>query len=107
MLPALADKFFVCFFVFFFKPLAPPGKPQQGLHEVAQSCPTLCDPRDCSLPGSSVHGIFQASVWSGFPFPSPGDLPGPGMEPISPALAGGFFTTEPLGTPGESRGLVK
>ena len=30
--------------------------------EVAQSCPTLCDPMDCSLPGSSVHGIFQATV---------------------------------------------
>ena len=30
--------------------------------EVAQSCPTLCDPTDCSLPGSSVHGIFQARV---------------------------------------------
>ena len=30
--------------------------------EVAQSCPTLCNPMDCSLPGSSVHGIFQARV---------------------------------------------
>ena len=30
--------------------------------EVSQSCPTLSDPMDCSLPGSSVHGIFQASV---------------------------------------------
>ena len=30
--------------------------------EVAQSCPTLCDPMDCSLPGSSVNGIFQAIV---------------------------------------------
>ena len=30
--------------------------------EVAKSCPTLCDPMDCSLPGSSVHGIFQARV---------------------------------------------
>ena len=30
--------------------------------ELLQSCPTLCDPRDCSLPGSSVHGIFQARV---------------------------------------------
>ena len=30
--------------------------------EVAQSCPTLCDPMDCSLPGSSAHGIFQARV---------------------------------------------
>ena len=35
--------------------------------EVAQSCPTLSDPMDCSLPGSSVHGIFQAKVleWGG------------------------------------------
>ena len=35
--------------------------------EVAQSCPTLSDPMDCSLPGSSVHGIFQARVleWEG------------------------------------------
>ena len=32
--------------------------------EVAQSCPTLCDPKDCSPPGSSVHGIFQARVLS-------------------------------------------
>ena len=39
--------------------------------EVAQSCPTLSDPMDCSLPGSSVHGIFQARVWSGLPLPSP------------------------------------
>ena len=30
--------------------------------EVTQSCPTLCDPKDCSLPGSSVHGIFQARI---------------------------------------------
>ena len=33
--------------------------------------------------------------WSGFPFPPPGDLSDPGIEPASPALAGGFFTTEP------------
>ena len=30
--------------------------------EVAQSCPTLCDPMDCSLPGSAIHGIFQAGI---------------------------------------------
>ena len=38
--------------------------------EVAQSCLTLCDPMDCSLPGSSVHGIFQAGVleWGAFDF---------------------------------------
>ena len=41
--------------------------------EVAQSCPTLRDPMDCSLPGSSVHGIFQARVLDaiGMPLPSP------------------------------------
>ena len=40
--------------------------------EVAQSCPTLRDPMDCSLPGSSVHGIFQASVleWGAIAFSS-------------------------------------
>ena len=31
--------------------------------EVAQSCPTLCDPMDCSLPGSSVHGILDPMEW--------------------------------------------
>ena len=111
--------------------------------EVAQSCPTLCDPMDCSLPGSIIHGVFQARVlewvaiafsvpkgkwkqkyndlkplsewvkslsrvrlfatpwtvahqvppsmgfsrqeyWNELPFPSPGDLPDPGIEPRSP-----------------------
>ena len=36
--------------------------------------------------------------WSGLPFPFPGDLPNPGIEPTSPAMAGRFFTTEPPGT---------
>ena len=61
-------------------------------------CPTLCNPMDCSLPGSSVHGISQARILSGFPFPSPGDLTDPGVELtslVSHALAGGFFTTAP------------
>ena len=40
----------------------------------AQSCPTLCNPMDCSSPGSSVHGILQAKNWSGLPFPSPNDV---------------------------------
>ena len=52
--------------------------------EVAQPCPTLCDPMDCSLPSSSVHGIFQAIVleWSVIFFS--GDLPDPGIEPSLP-----------------------
>ena len=41
---------------------------------------------DCSLPGFSLHGISQARILSGEPFPSPGDLPDPGIESGSPAL---------------------
>ena len=41
----------------------------------------------------------QAPLSSGFPFPSPGDLPDPGIKPESPALASGFFTTEAPGMP--------
>ena len=44
----------------------------------------LCDPTDCSPPGSSVHGILQARILKWAVFPSPGDLPGPGIEPASP-----------------------
>ena len=64
---------------------------------VAKPCPTLCwtDPMVCSLPGSSVHGISQVRILEWFPFPSPGDLPGPGIKPVSPALAGGLFNIEP------------
>ena len=65
----------------------------------AQSCPTLWDPMDCSLPGSSVHGLFRQEYWSGLPFLSPGDLPDSGIEPMSPVLADRFFTTEPAGQP--------
>ena len=42
-------------------------------------------------------GFPRQEYWSGLPFPSPGDLPDPGIEPVSPALASGFFTTEPPG----------
>ena len=47
--------------------------------EVAQSCPTLCNPMDYRLPSSIVHGIFQQEYWSGLPFPSPEDLSNPGI----------------------------
>ena len=74
------------------------------MSEVAQSCPTLCDPVDCSLPGSSVHGVLQAKYWSGLPFPSPGDLPDPGIEPRSPTLQAGALTSEPPGKPESKEG---
>ena len=66
----------------------------------SQSCSTLCNPMDCSLPGYSVHEILQAKILSGLPFPTPGDLPDPGIEPmslVSPELAGRFFTIAPPG----------
>ena len=59
---------------------------------VAQSYLTLWNPMGCSPPGFSVHGISQARILEWFAIPSPGDLPDPGVEPESPALAGGFFT---------------
>ena len=137
--------------------------------EVAQSSPSVCDPMDCSPPGSSIHGILQARIlgwvaisssrgsspprdwtqvsrivgrcftlwatreakvkvkslsrvwlfatrwtaahqalsmgfsrqeyWNGLPFPSPGDLPNPGIEPRSPALQADALTSEPPGKP--------
>ena len=63
---------------------------------VVKSCLTLCNPKDCSPPGSSVHGISQARILECCHFPSPGDLLNPGTEPlylVSPAVAGSFFTT--------------
>ena len=67
------------------------------LCSVTQSCLTLCDAMHCSLPGSPVHGIFQARILEWVAFPPPVDLLDPGIKPASPALAGGFFTTEPCG----------
>ena len=61
----------------------------------AQSCPTHCDPMDCSHQVPLFMGFPRQEYWRRLPFPSPGDLPKPGIEPTSPALAGGFFTTEP------------
>ena len=52
---------------------------------IAQTCLTLCDPMDCSLPRSSVHGIFQARI------------PDPGTEPPSLALQAASLPSEPPG----------
>ena len=66
------------------------------MSEVNQSCPTLCNPVDCSLPGSSVHGILQARIleWVAISFSR--DLPNPGIEPGSPALQADALPSEPL-----------
>ena len=63
---------------------------------------------DSATPWTVAHqaplsmGFSRQEYWSGLPFPSPGDLPDPGIEPaslVSPALAGGFFTPAPPGMP--------
>ena len=60
---------------------------------------SLCDPMDCSPPGSPVHGILQARIWSGLPCPSPGDLSNPGVEQGSPALQAESLPAELPGKP--------
>ena len=63
----------------------------------AELCLTLCDAMDSCLPGSSVHGFPSKKSWvGGLTFPAPGDLPNTGIKPASPALAGRFFTMEPV-----------
>ena len=86
----------------------PPTAPAHLLHSLwrgslgsctcvcAQLHLTLCNPMNCSPAGSSVHRISQARTLEWLLFTSPGDLPDPGIEPmsfVSPALAGRFFKT--------------
>ena len=59
---------------------------------VDQLCLSLCNPVDCSPPGSSVHGILQARILEWLPFPPPESLPNPGIKPGSHALQADFFT---------------
>ena len=71
-----------------------------------QSCLALCDPMDCSPPGSSVHGISQARILEWVAFPSPEDLPNPGIEPASltsPHWQGCSLPLEPPGEPFKRR----
>ena len=70
--------------------------------KVTQFCLTLCDPRDIATHAPLSLGFSRQEYWSGLPFTLPGDLPDSGIElasPVSPALAGRFFTTENLGSP--------
>ena len=63
--------------------------------KVVQSFPTLCDPTDYT-----VHVILQARIPGRWPYPSPGDLPNPGIEPRSPAL---LTDSLPAEAPGKSK----
>ena len=68
---------------------------------VTQSCPTLCDPMDCTVAHQAplFMEFSREEYWSGLPFSPPGDFTDPGIEPTSPSLAGEFFTTAPPGKP--------
>jgi len=69
---------------------------------LTKSCPTLVTPWTVARQAPLSMGFSRQEYWSGVPLPSPGDLPLPGMEPMSaasPPLAGGFFTSEPPGKP--------
>ena len=62
-------------------------------------CWTVCDPVDCSPPGSSVHGDSPDKYWSGLPCLPPEDLPNPRIRPRSPALQADSLPSEPPGKP--------
>src|SRR5574337_279926 len=66
------------------------------VHACTQLCPTLCDSWIVAQQAPPSMGFSKQEYYSELPFPTPGDLPDPGIEPTSlasPALAGGFFTT--------------
>ena len=67
------------------------------------SCSVVCNSSRShglySLPGPSIHGIFQQEYWSRLLFPSPGDLPDPGIKPSSPALQADALPSESPGKP--------
>ena len=64
-----------------------------------QFCLTPCDPMDCSLPASCVHGILQVRILSGWPCYPPVNLPNPGVEPKAPTLQADSLPSEPSGKP--------
>ena len=68
---------------------------------LTQSCPILCGPMDHSLPGSSIHGISQARILEWVAISSSRELPNPGMEYTSPALALDFLPLSHNGSPSE------
>ena len=66
---------------------------------VMKSSLTLVQPHGLAHQTPVSMGLSRQEYWNGLPFPSPGDLSDPGIEPAFPVLAGGFFTTEPPGKP--------
>ena len=78
-----------------------PGSPHQSESEseVTQSYLTVCDPWTVAHQAFPSMGFSRQEYWSGLPFPSPGDLLDPGIEPRSPILQADTLTSEPPGKP--------
>ena len=74
-------------------------KTSESESEVAQSCPTLCDPWPVAHQAPPSMGFSRQEYWNGLPFPSPGDLPDPGIKPRSPTLQADALTSAPPGKP--------
>ena len=64
---------------------------------VAQECPTLGYPMDCSCQAPLSMGFSRQEHWSGLPFPPPGDMTDPEIEPRSPTLQADYLLPEPEG----------
>ena len=67
--------------------------------QLPQSCPTLCNPMDCTPPGSLSLVFSRQEYWSGLPCPPLGDLPNSGIEPVSPALQSDSYPLSHYGSP--------
>ena len=74
---------------------------------VLQSCPTLCNPIDCSPQASLSMGFPRQEYWSILPFPSPRDIPDPGIEPRSLELQAYSSPSKPTGKPKPQREVLK
>ena len=90
--------FFNFFIIFLFFPLNP-LQTNYGGGLVAKSCPTLVTPWTIAHQAPLSMGFSRQEYWSGLPFPSPGDLPNPGIKPRSPALQADSLPTELRGKP--------
>ena len=75
------------------------GKMRWKWKLAAQSCPTLCEPTDYSRQAPLSTEFSRQECWNGLPFPSPGDLPDPGIELRSPTLQVDSLPCEPPGKP--------
>ena len=74
-------------------------KSEESESEVAQSCPTLCNPGTVPHQAPPSMGFSRQECWKGVPFPSPRDLPDPGIKTGSPTFQADALTSEPPGKP--------